>query len=90
MLMVVSFGISWPISIYKSWKSRTAKGKSIIFTLFIWAGYIFGTTGKLLSDEITYVLVFYIINLLTVSFDMILYFRNSRLDKLREKQQCNS
>ena len=78
------------ISIYKLWKSIPAKGKSIIFTLFIRAGYIFGTAGKLLSDEITYVFVFYIINLLTVSFDMILYLRNSRLDKLREKEQCNS
>ena len=33
-LMILCFGISWPLSIYKSWKSRTAKGKSLTFELF--------------------------------------------------------
>ena len=28
-MMVISFGISWPTSILKSYTSRTAKGKSI-------------------------------------------------------------
>ena len=26
-LMILCFGLSWPLSIYKSWTSRTAKGK---------------------------------------------------------------
>ena len=28
-LMILCFGISWPISIQKSWVARTAKGKSV-------------------------------------------------------------
>ena len=30
-LMIICFGLSWPLSVYKSWKSRTAKGKSLQF-----------------------------------------------------------
>ena len=41
-VMIVCFGLSWPLSVYKSWKSRTAKGKSLQFEIFIWIGYIFG------------------------------------------------
>ena len=47
-LMVVCFGLSWPISIHKSWTSRTAKGKSLFFECFIWIGYVFGIVRKFL------------------------------------------
>ena len=60
-LMVISFGISWPTSILKSYTSRTAKGKSLVFLLFIFIGYGFGIASKLISDRISYVFIFYII-----------------------------
>lgn len=81
--MVICFGISWPISIMKSIKSKTAKGKSIIFMMFIMGGYVFGIVSKLVAGTITYVLFFYVLNLLMVSIDVWLYYRNSRLDKNR-------
>ena len=34
-LMIICFGLSWPLSVYKSWKSRTSKGKSLQFEIFI-------------------------------------------------------
>ena len=34
-VMILCFGLSWPISIRKSWVSRTAKGKSLFFRLCI-------------------------------------------------------
>ena len=80
--MVICFGLSWPISIYKSIKSRTAKGKSFAFLCLIFIGYICGITAKLMAGNITYVLIFYIINLLMVGADMALYLRNRKLDKL--------
>jgi len=79
-IMVISFGISWPTSILKSYTSRTAKGKSLIFLLFIFIGYGFGILSKIVDHNITYVLVFYILNLLMVSIDLALYFRNKRFD----------
>jgi hypothetical protein len=83
-LMVVSFGISWPSSIIKSYTSRTAKGKSIVFLLFILVGYLFGIISKFIGGHLTYVVVFYIINFVMVSIDLALYFRNKRIDAAQE------
>jgi formate hydrogenlyase subunit 3/multisubunit Na+/H+ antiporter MnhD subunit len=83
--MIICFGLSWPLSVMKSWKSRTAKGKSLFFEIFILLGYLSGIVGKIMTDNITYVLVFYILNTLMVSFDLCLYARNRRLDKLAEE-----
>ncbi len=79
--MVVSFGVSWPMSIIKSYTAKTAKGKSLFFLCAIAFGYVCGIISKFLAASITYVLVFYIINLVMVSIDIGLYFRNRRLDK---------
>lgn len=80
--MVISFGVSWPISIAKSYSSRTAKGKSVVFLLFILFGYVCGIISKCLANDITYVFIFYVINLVLVAIDLCLYFRNRRLDNL--------
>jgi lipopolysaccharide export LptBFGC system permease protein LptF len=80
-LMVISFGISWPTSIVNSYKARTAKGKSLMFLCFILFGYVCGIISKLVSGKITYVFVFYVLNLIMVSFDLALYFRNKKLDE---------
>lgn len=86
MFMMISFGVSWPSSIIKSFTSRTAKGKSIIFLVFILLGYLLGMAAKISVGKLTYVFVFYVINFVMVSFDMILYFRNKKLDKIRDEE----
>jgi hypothetical protein len=63
-LMLICFGISWPISVWKSYTSRSTKGKSVIFTSAIILGYIAGICGKIAGDNINYVLALYILNLL--------------------------
>lgn len=84
-VMLVCFGVSWPVSVVKSYRARTTKGKSLVFLLAIWIGYVFGLAGKILpaveTGELPYVLFIYAFNLLVVSLDLILYFRNLRLDK---------
>jgi formate hydrogenlyase subunit 3/multisubunit Na+/H+ antiporter MnhD subunit len=80
-IMVICFGLSWPLSVCKSWKSRTAKGKSLLFELFIWLGYLSGIIGKIITDNITYVFIFYVINITMLSVDITLYIRNLRLDR---------
>jgi formate hydrogenlyase subunit 3/multisubunit Na+/H+ antiporter MnhD subunit len=80
--MIICFGLSWPLSVLKSWRSRTTKGKSLFFEVFILLGYLCGITGKLMTGNVTYVLIFYIINALMVSVDLCLYARNRRLDRL--------
>ena len=81
--MVICFGISWPVAIMKSWKSRTTKGKSLVFMLFIWVGYVCGIASKLISGKLTYVFAFYILNIIMVTIDICLYFRNLKYDKLQ-------
>ena len=80
--MVVSFGISWPLSIYKSFKTKSAKGKSLLFLCFIWFGYVCGVVSKLTSGKnITYVFFFYVLNLIMVSIDLILCFINKKREQ---------
>lgn len=89
ILMIVCFGVSWPMNVIKSYRARTAKGKSIAFLVLIIVGYIFGITGKFvlgIENVKWYVLFFYFLNLIMVSADFVLYFRNKRLDKQREKE----
>ncbi|NLU52766.1 MAG: hypothetical protein GXX10_07880 [Clostridiaceae bacterium] len=82
-MMLICFGIAWPINIYKSLKARTAKGKSLWFLIVVVIGYISGIIHKLLySFDI--VLALYVLNLIMVTIDMSLFFRNRRLDRLHE------
>ena len=80
-IMLICFGISWPISVYKSIKSKTTKGKSLVFILAIIIGYISGIIGKVINHDISYVLILYCVNLLVVSFDLALFFINKRREK---------
>ena len=89
IIMIVSFGISWPMNVYKSYKARSTKGKSLVFLVMIFIGYIAGIISKFTNEAYMnafsdkwYVLVFYFINITMVSIDLLLYIRNYRLDKL--------
>jgi hypothetical protein len=81
-IMLICFGAAWPFSIVKSWRSRSAKGKSVYFLLIVLVGYIAGilnkTTQGLGQDP---VLVLYGVNALMVGIDSLLYFRNRRYDR---------
>lgn len=88
ILMIVSFGASWPMNVVKSYRSRTAKGKSAAFLCLILFGYVAGIASKLLNEAYRsafaqkwYVLFFYVLNFVMVAVDLALYFRNRRLDK---------
>ena len=88
IIMIVSFGLSWPLNVLKSWKARTTKGKSLAFLLLILFGYVCGITSKLLAPEFKwYVLFFYVLNFIMVGADLVLYVRNYRLDKLAEQKE---
>jgi hypothetical protein len=80
MIMLLCFGCAWPLSIAKSLKARTNKGKSLFFLLILLLGYISGITNKIIN-KIDYVMVFYIVNFLMVATDTVIYFRNAKLDK---------
>ncbi|MCR5088168.1 MAG: hypothetical protein K6C08_01480 [Oscillospiraceae bacterium] len=89
--MLVAFGCSWPFNIAKSWRSRTAKGKSVIFEIIVVFGYLVGLLGKLITWRRTgvwaYSSWFYLADIAMVSADIALYCRNSRLDRGRESAE---
>ena len=86
--MLLAFGISWPFNISKSWRSRTAKGKSLGFELIIVFGYCIGVLGKFITYSRTGVLPystwFYLADIAMVLCDIALYFRNRALDRAAE------
>ena len=81
MIMLICFGLSWPISVYKSVRSGSTKGKSAVFIIAIIIGYISGIIGKVVNQQLTYVVAFYCVNLIVVSFDLAVYFYNAKREK---------
>jgi len=93
-ITILCFGLSWPISIRKSYISRTARGKSLFFELFILLGYAVGIVRKVIqvcsgsSGFLFYLsFFFYVLNLVMISIDVGLWFRNRKLDALADAGQ---
>lgn len=86
MMMVILFGISWPLNIIKAFKSKSTKGTSILFLFFVFFGYLCGIASKIINNNITYVFIFYIINTIMVGLTVILYFRNKHIEELENEK----
>ena len=80
-IMLICFGLSWPLNVIKAYRARTARGTSLPFILLIITGYIAGITAKLVTGQINYVLIVYLLNLAIVSINVLVYFRNVSLDR---------
>ena len=81
-LMLCCFGFSWPFSIVKSFRSRSTKGKSLAFMLLVLCGYPFGIIHKVLYN-FNWVTWAYVALMTLVFTDVLLYFRNRRLERSR-------
>ena len=88
IIMLICFGASWPVNAMKAYKARTTKGTSFLFLMLILTGYIAGILSKLLNkaymDSFStkwYVLLFYVINLISLVVNILIYFRNKKLMK---------
>ena len=79
-LMIISFGISWPVNVSKAVRSRSTKGKSIMFDYFILAGYICGLISKFMTHTFNLAFWFYFPNIIMVITDIIVYYRNRKLE----------
>jgi len=72
--MLVCFGISWPISIAKSVRTKQVVGKSPLFMAILCVGYISGCIHKLLYS-MDWIIALYVLNLVMVSIDLALYYK---------------
>ena len=85
-VMLICFGLSWPISVVKNIKAHTAKNMSLKFILLIIAGYIAGIAAKFVSGTFNYVLAVYFFNLVAVSVNLIVYCINTGYDRQQSLQ----
>ncbi len=77
VLMLICFGLSWPISIAKTLRTKMVAGKSPAFLGIVILGYACGIVHKLLYFP-DWVIFLYGINMIMVVIDMSLYFRYSK------------
>lgn len=83
--MLICFAISWPFNLRKAYRARTNVGTSIAFMLIILLGYMFGVINKLVNDDITYVLAFYVLDIALVGTGVVIYMRNRGFDAERSQ-----
>ena len=101
--MLVCFGFSWPISVYKSWKGKTAEGKSAAFNILIIVGYAFGITSKFLKMDgymasatgfagaiFIFAIIMYFINAALVIINLVLFYIYRKKDRERAVNLENS
>ena len=74
IIMLVCFGVSWPVSIAKSIRIRNVTGKSPLFMIIVILGYLSGIIHKYLysPDAVIYL---YALNMVMVAVDLMLYYR---------------
>ena len=83
-VMLLCFGAAWPASIRRSWVSRSTRGKSVVFLWIIWTGYLAGILHKLLYSHDP-IIALYMINSILVAVDIVLYYRNRRIEQLQSQ-----
>lgn len=87
--MLVCFGLSWPMNLAKNIKAKSARNMSLQFILLIIIGYIAGISAKIYSHRFNYVLVVYLLNLIVVSANVIVFFINRRYDRLANEANAS-
>ena len=79
-LMLICFGLSWPINALNAWKARTAKATSPVFLALITFGYVAGIAAKFVGNNVNWVLGVYLFNMVALIANDLIYLRNRRLD----------
>lgn len=91
--MLILFGFSWPFNLIKSIRSKSTKGKSLLFLILIDLGYVAGIFSKIFSTTFVWatdwwVFMIYVINFSFVTADLIVYIINSKRKEELEMKTC--
>lgn len=83
ILMLICFGASWPFAVLKTYRTKNVKGKSVLFLSLILVGYICGIIHKCIykPDAVVWL---YVLNLILVGTDLILWFKYKNNENLAE------
>ena len=74
--MLVGFGVSWPFAVWKTYSSKSVKGKSPVFLWCVLLGYGCGVLHKAFYS-LDPAIALYAFNGLLVATDLFLYYRYS-------------
>ena len=89
LIMLICFGASWPVNTYNNWKARTAKGSNWQFLAMVTAGYIAGVFSHLIGDgSFNWIIIAYLINIAFIIINLLVYFRNCKLDKIHDLERA--
>jgi hypothetical protein len=77
-LMLLCFGLAWPVNSLGMLRRRRPEGKGLAFTAIIWSGYVAGASAKLLlaahaGSSLPPVFWLYVLNGITVGVNAALY-----------------
>ncbi len=72
--MLICFGVSWPLAVIKTYRTKTVVGLSAVFLWFIFFGYVCGIFAKVFGtlDWVTWL---YAMNLALVVLELALFYR---------------
>ena len=71
-IMLICWGMSWPVSIIKTLRTKKVYGKSPIFMALIAIGYVSAILNKVLYSY-DYLVFLYLFNLSMILIDLYLY-----------------
>ena len=73
-IMLICFGVSWPVSITKALRTKIVLGKSPLFMGIVWLGYLSGIIHKVLHS-FDWIILLYVFNMIMVAIDIALYYK---------------
>lgn len=84
-LMLICFGIAWPVNLLSMVRYQRIQGKGLTFTMMIWCGYVAGATAKIAMSAgtgapLSPVFWLYLLNTVTVGLNAWVYCRLQRAE----------
>lgn len=81
LAMLVAFGLSWPFAILRTYRAKRVDGKSPQFMFIVIFGYLCGIAAHLVEGTKLWLCLVYLVDILLVSTDLMLYFVYSRRNR---------
>lgn len=76
VVMLICFGASWPVSVFRTWHRKRSQDKSLLFLALVFTGYVSGVLHKVFFNY-DLVILLYMFNAVLVFTDLMLscYYR---------------
>ena len=73
--MLICFGVSWPVDILKTLRTRRTEGKSLLFMALVLGGYVLGFGAKMsraawAGEMPEWISVLYVFNAVSITVDI--------------------